>query len=260
MEGKEIIHIKNAYVRRDGEYILSGVDLDVQEGGHIAVIGPNGAGKSTLLEVIARNIYPLALDEYENRIFGRSRFLQSDLRKMIGVVSDRNSMFLDSTYKARDIVCSGLYASLGFDFHHRIEDSDWVLADEELKKVGMYEKRYRMMKTLSSGEKRRIMLARAEITRPRLLLLDEASNALDFPLRRDLRDTIRKYASEETIIMVTHELSEIIPEIDRVILMKDGHIVLDGPKQEVLTEDNLSMLYGMKVYLSERDGIYSAYC
>lgn len=257
---QEILHLKNAHVRRDGLYILDGVSLDIHKGEHVALLGPNGAGKSTLIDVIYRNVYPLALEDYEYRIFGQERILQTDLKKKVGLVSDRNAFFLESTYKVREIVCSGLYASLGFDFHHCIRSEDWDKADQELKKVGMYEKSDRMMKDLSSGEKRRVMLARATILEPPLLLLDEAGNALDFPLRRELREIIRKYAASSTIVMATHELSEILPEIDRIVLLKNGKIFKTGRKKDMLTEENLSELYGTRVYLSSQNGIYSAYC
>ena len=239
---------------------LDDLSLEIEDGALYGFVGPNGAGKSTLLDVIARNIYPLALDEYKSVLFGEEKWIKSELEKHIGVVSERNAAFLNTSYKVREIVCSGLYSSLGFDFHHRINDDDWIRADEELRKVGLYDKRERVMNTLSSGEKRRIMLARVNITKPRLLLLDEASSALDFPSRASLRRLISTYTEKSTIIMVTHELNEILPEIKRVLLMKDGMVIMDGRKEDVLTEENLSLLFEERVHLSRSGEIYSAYC
>ncbi len=256
----EIVRIEHATVRRDGKAILKDVSLSLSEGEHIAIVGANGAGKSTLLDVISRNVYPLALDEYKSVLFGSERWVRSELERLIGVVSERNASFLNTSYHVRDIVCSALYSSLGFDFHHDVRDEDRKRADEELEKVGLYEKRERTMESLSSGEKRRALLARVNITSPRLLLLDEASSALDFPSRASLRRLISTYTESSTIIMVTHELSEIIPEIKRVLLMKDGMIVHDGPKEEVLTEEKLSEIFSERVYLSKSGEIYSAFC
>ena len=256
----ELVRIEHANVRRDGKLILEDASISFSDGEHIAIVGANGAGKSTLIDVIARQVYPLARDEYKNFFLGQERWMRSEFEKLVGVVSERNAQFLNTSYSVREIVCSGLYASLGFDFHHQIRPEDWLKADEELKSVGLYEKRDRVMNTLSSGEKRRIMLARVNINKPRLLLLDEASSALDFPSRASLRRLISTYTEESTVIMVTHELSEIIPEIKRVILMKNGRIVMDGKKEDVLTEDNLSALFMEKVYVSEHNGIYNAYC
>ena len=257
----DAFRIENATVRRDGKKILSSVSISASIGEHIAIIGPNGAGKSTLLSVIARRIYPLALDEYRSEILGEERWIIQDLKKRISFVSPQEDAFYTSTYTAREIVASGLHASLGFDFHHCVDPEDWEKADEELRKTGMYEKRERTMNTLSTGEKRRVLLARAAITEPEILLLDEASSGLDFPSRADLRDTISDYATEgRTIVMVTHELSEILPSIRRVVLMKDGAIVMDGKKEECLTEPVLSDLFGRKVHVAVSDGIYTAFC
>ena len=256
-----IIEISHASVRRDGKLILDDCSLNIKEGERVAIIGPNGAGKSTLIDVIARKTYPLALDEYKNRIFGEERWIIKELRPLIGHVSSSEENFCSTTYPVREIVASGLYSSLGFDFHHVVTDDIWKRADEELEKVGMLSKKHNQMNTLSSGEKRRVLLARAAITNPPLLLLDEATSGLDFPSRADLRNVISEYARDgRTIIMVTHELSEIIQEVDRVILMKDGKIVRDGKKSELLKSDILSSLYSRHVEGVEKDGIYNAFC
>ena len=257
----EAFSIEHASVRRDGKLILSDVSIRAEMGERIAIIGPNGAGKSTLIDVIDRRVYPLALDEYRSSLFGEERWIVSDLRKRIGHVSPGQDEFFRTTYTALEIVASGLHASLGFDFHHVIGEEDWEKAEEELAKAGMLEKKDRAMNTLSTGEMRRVLLARAAITSPDMLLLDEASSGLDFPARASLRDTISSYATgSRTIVMVTHELSEIIPAIDRIILMKDGRIEMEGKKEDTLREDILSDLYSAKVHVAEADGIYTAFC
>jgi len=256
-----IIEIEHANVQRDGKLILQDVSLTVEEGERIAILGPNGAGKSTLIDVIARKTYPLALDEYKNRIFGIDRWIIKDLRPLIGHVSPNEESFFSTRYPVREIVASGISSSLGFDFHHAVTDELWKKADEELLKVGMLDKKNNIMNTLSSGEKRRVLLARAAINNPPLLLLDEASCGLDFPSRADLRAVISAYAEKgRTILMVTHELSEIIKEVDRVLLMQDGKIVSDGKKEELLKSDILSDLYRRHVEVVEKDGVYSAFC
>ena len=257
----EAVTVEHANVRRDGKYILTDVSFHAEKGEKIAILGPNGAGKSTLIDVIDRRIYPLAKDEYRSSILGEERWMVSDLRKRVGHVSPGTDEFYRTSYTAREIVASGLHASLGFDFHHSIDDKDWERADEELRKVSMYSHRERTMNTLSTGEMRRVLLARAAITDPDILLLDEASSGLDFPSRADLRNTIASYiTSGRTLIMVTHELSEILPEINRIILMKDGRIVMDGEKRDALREDILSELYSRRVHIAEADGIFTAFC
>lgn len=256
-----VIELKHASVRRDGEYILKDVSLSVKEGEKIAVIGPNGAGKSTLINVISRNTYPLRTDDYSLALFGEERWRIEELKKKIGIVNHTLSWYVNTTYTVFDIVISGLYAAIGLDFHHVVSDEDRARCEAELTRVGIRHLKDKAMNTLSSGERSRALLARAAITDPPLMLLDEAANALDFPSRSDLRRTISSYAVEgKTIILVTHELSEIIPEIDRIIVMKDGAVFADGKKEEVLTEKLLSEAYGQKIYVDSRDGLYSAWC
>ena len=256
-----IVEIEHATVRRDGRIILDDVSLSIKKGERIALIGPNGAGKSTLVDVISRRTYPLARDEYRNSIFGQERWIIQELKPLLGIVSPSYDEFFITTYTVREIVASGLFSSLGFDFHHVIGDEIWGKADRALEKAGLSSLAARAMNTLSTGEKRRVLLARAAITEPELMLLDEASNGLDFPSRADLRKTISSYATEgRTIIMVTHELAEIIPEVDRVLLMKNGKIEYDGKKEDLLTSDILSEVYGIPVTVAEKDGIYTAFC
>ncbi len=254
------LKIEHATVRRDTREILKDASLTIKKGENISIIGPNGAGKSTLVGVMARKIYPLARDEYKNEIFGEEKWIISDLRKRIGLISPQEDDYCNTRYKVLEIVVSGLYSSLGFDFHHDVDDSDWEKGERALKDAGLYHLRDKRIDTLSTGERRRVLVVRAEITQPRMLILDEASSGMDFPSREDFRRSISSYASKErNIIMVTHELSEIIPEADRVILMRDGFIVFDGKKSEALTEERLSELYSRKVYVSEKNGIYTAF-
>lgn len=258
---EKAIEIEHAYTRRDGKYILEDINLSINKGERIAIIGPNGAGKSTLVDVIARRTYPLARDDYRNRIFGEERWIIQDLKPLIGLISPSSEEFFITTYTVREIVASGLFSSLGFDFHHQVGPDVWEKADSALTKAGILYLKDRQMNTLSTGEKRRVLLARATITDPPLLLLDEPSNGLDFPSRADLRTLISQYATmDRTIVMVTHELTEIIPEVDRILLMKNGKIVFDGKKKEALTSERLSKLYERNVFVAENDGIYTAFC
>ena len=208
----EAVTIKHASVRRDGKYILTDVSFHAEKGEKIAIIGPNGAGKSTLIDVIDRRTYPLAKDEYFSSILGEERWMVADLRKRIGHVSPGQDEFFRTSYTAREIVASGLHASLGFDFHHVIDKEDWERADAELAKVSMLDKKDRTMNTLSTGEMRRVLLARAAITSPSILLLDEASAGLDFPSRADLRNTISDYATDNRTLS---EQITIFPKMGR---------------------------------------------
>lgn len=257
----EIIRIEHATVRREGREILKDVSLSVNEGENIAIIGPNGAGKSTLVNVISKEVHPLARDEFSLHVFGKERWQIMEMRKLMGIVSQSLAWYCNTTYTAEEIVVSGLYAAIGLDFHHTVTAEDRAKARLEMERTGVWHLKDKFMNTLSSGERERVLIARAAVNDPRLLLLDEASTALDFPSRAALRNIISEYAkSGKNIVMVTHELSEIIPEITRIIIMKDGRVFADGDKEAILTEELLSEVYGQRIYIDARDGLYSAWC
>lgn len=256
-----ILSVRHASVRRGGKYILDDVSLDLCEGEKVAIIGPNGAGKSTLVGVLCRKVHPLALDDFSYSLYGRSRWPVSEIRLLIGHASQAESMVVETTYTVFEIVLSALYSAIGLDFHITPTEDDRRKAMEAIAKVGLSHLADKCVNSLSSGEKAKVLLARAAVNDPPVMLLDEASNALDFPSRADFRRTISLYAREgKTLVMVTHELSEVIEEIGRVIVMKDGCIVADGPKDEILNEDLLSAVYGQRVYVDRRDGLYTAWC
>jgi iron complex transport system ATP-binding protein len=257
----EVIRIEHATVRREGVPILDDVSFSVHEGERVAVIGPNGAGKSTLVQVISEEIHPLYNPLGKRILFGNDHWQVSELRKRLGIVSQALQWMCNSTDSAFDIVVSGFFSSIGLDFHHHVTEEEQQKALEAMRRTGSLELKDKQMNRLSSGEARRVLLARACVHDPSVLLLDEAAGALDFPARAHYREIIRTFAQEgRTLILVTHELSEIIPEIDRVVLMRHGRIVADGSKTEMLTAERLSDLYGTKVYVDRHDGLYNAWC
>lgn len=256
-----LITLEHATVRREGRIILDDVSFTLEEGGHTALIGPNGAGKSTLMNVLCKAVHPLARDEYSYCLLGKERWSVADVRRVIGHVNQADSLVVNTTYTVRDIVVSALHSAIGLDFHIKPSEEDRDKAMDEIRKVGLEKLADKPINSLSSGERARALLARAAVTQPPLLLLDEATSGLDFPSRAALRQTLSLYAqSGQTIMMVTHELSEIMPEVKRVVIMKDGRIFADGAKEEVLREDILSEVYGHRVYIDKRGDLYSAWC
>lgn len=261
MNGTPLLSIEHASVRRGGKYILDDVSFDLYEGQNTAIIGPNGAGKSTLVNVMCREVHPLARDEYSYSLFESTRWPVARLRLVLGHVSQAETMLIDTTYTVYEIVLSALYSAIGLDFHITPTDEDRRKALEAIAKVGLTHLMDKPVNTLSSGEKAKTLIARSAVNDPPVMLLDEAGNALDFPSRAEFRRTVSSYAREgKTIVMITHELSEIIEEVSRVVVMKGGRIVADGPKEEILDEDLLSDVYGQRVYIDRRGGLYTAWC
>jgi len=261
MSTAPIIELRNVAVRRNGRVILDIEALDIQAGAHVAIIGPNGAGKSTLVQVLAQEVHPLWNPLLRCRLFGRDRWNVFELRSRMGIVSESMQQLCDTNHPACDIVVSALLSSIGLDFHHQVTDSMRQMALDALQEQGVLHLAHKPMRSLSSGEARRVLLARAAILDPEVLLLDEAVSNLDFPAKQAFRSALHDFhAKGKTLVLVTHDLSDIIEEIDRVVVLSQGKILADGKKAEVLTETVLSDAYGTRVFVSEREGRFTAWC
>ena len=237
---------------------LNDVSLKIGLGEHIAILGPNGCGKSTLIKAITRECYPLIQDGSSVRILGEERWEVWELRKLLGIVSSDLMATCTRAASGRDIVLSGFFSSIGIWPHQEITPQMLESADRAMEMLEVSHLAERFTEEMSSGEARRVLIARALVHDPRALLLDEPSIALDLSAQHELRLMLRKLAQSGIgIVMVTHHLSDLIPEMDRVVLMNRGTIIADGPTREVLVEDRLSALFGRPLELSERDGYYN---
>lgn len=241
-----------------GENIaLRNLSLTIGAGEHVAILGPNGCGKSTLIKTITRECYPLAQPEANVTILGERVWNVVDLRSMLGIVS--NDLMAQCTREITgfEIVLSGFFSSIGIWPNHHVSDAQRRKAKDVLKFLEAAHLAEKPVEEMSSGEARRMLIGRALVHDPKALLLDEPSTSLDLFAQHELRESVRKLARQGIgILLVTHHLSDIIPEIDRVILMRGGEIVGDGPKQELLTAAALRDLFGITVELAQRDGYY----
>ena len=236
---------------------LDDVSLRIEQGEHVCILGPNGCGKSTLIKTITREFYPLQKEETFVSILGRERWDIFELRNLLGVVSPDALACDAGEVTGRDIVISGFFSSVRVFPHHHPLTEHIRLADEALSRLGIAHLGARPLAQMSSGEAKRTLIARALAHKPETLLLDEPSNALDIAAQFRLRDKLRDLAkSGLAIVLVTHHVSEIIPEIERVILLKAGRIVADGPKNAILTTRNLTELFGVPVEVTSRDGYF----
>ena len=261
MSADPIISLKNITVRRVGRPILDSVSLDIFAGEHVAIIGANGAGKSTLVQVMSEEVHPIWSPDSQRILFGQDRWKVLELRKRMGIVSAALQFLCTTSYPVRHIVLSGFFSSIGLDFHHQVTVNMVEAANRYLDEQGVLHLAEKSMRTLSSGEARRVLLARAMVHDPEVMLLDEAVSNLDLPAKRSYRDALESFArAGRTVILVTHDLSEIIGEIGRVVVLKQGQILADGPKREILDEELLSDAYGTRVFLSEREGRFNAWC
>jgi iron complex transport system ATP-binding protein len=249
----QFLELANVNVARGDRVVLHDIHLTIRAGEHVAILGPNGCGKSTLILTMTCQIYPIVKPGMHVRIFGRERWDLTQLRRHFGVVaSGLTGTELPGERTAvttgRDAVIAGFFSASTLWPNLHVTDEMRTRAAEALERIEASHLADQLVGEMSAGEKRRILIARALVHRPRQLLLDEPSNALDLAAQRDLRETMRRLASEGTgLVLVTHHLGDILPEIERVILMRSGRIVADGPRAELLTESKLSNLFNTAV-------------
>jgi iron complex transport system ATP-binding protein len=258
-EQPPLLEFAHVTVLRGGREALHDLSLRVETGEHVAIVGPNGAGKSTLLKLLSRECYPVPSPETVCRIFGSERWNVFELRGGLGIVSNDLAGQLSPWERVREIVLSGFFSSWSLEPYHVVSEQMERAAAEALGLLGIEHLAGRRLDALSSGELRRAAIARAFVHRPRALVFDEPSNSLDLAAQRDVRSAMRDLArSGIAIVLVTHDLSDIIPEIERTVLLRKGLIWADGPKGQVLTAEHLRELFGIDVHLTFDQGYYHA--
>ncbi|MFA6710710.1 MAG: ATP-binding cassette domain-containing protein [Candidatus Methanomethylophilaceae archaeon] len=259
VDSERALELKRVSVVRDGNPILSDVDLSIGDDENVAIIGPNGSGKTTLMKLLRAEILPY-YDENNvatMRIFGKEQWDIFDLRSKMGIVSmDLQSRFSDDT-EVSEVIMSGYFGSLDvFRNHETSEDMRGKVRNAAMK-MGIDDLLGRKIGELSLGEMRRTLIARAMITEPRMLVLDEPMTGLDIVMK----DRFRKMfdimmGSGMRLIMITHELEDIPLSVRRVVMIKDGRIFADGPKEKILTSKKVSELYDYPISVNNDNGVY----
>jgi iron complex transport system ATP-binding protein len=260
------LHLAHVTVARGENIVLHDINLSVKAGEHIAILGPNGCGKSTLIKTITCECYPIAQPQTTVSIFGRERWDLTELKKRLGVVSAELPGRHTLTTTGRDAVLTGFFSSSTLWPNLTVTEAMRTRADEVLEQIDAVPLANKPVGEMSAGQQRRIMIGRAlagsssTSSGRQMLLLDEPSNALDIAAQQHLRHLLRRLAQQGTgILLITHHVSDIIPEIDRILMMKDGRIVADGPRSELLTAPRLSDLFKTEVHLTQKDGFHHAW-
>lgn len=252
--------LQNVNVARGDNLVLHDVNLSVRKGEHIAILGPNGCGKSTLIKTITCECYPLARPDTRVSIFGRERWDLTELKKRLGVVSAELPGRPMLGITGFDAVLTGFFSSSTLWPNLTVTSEMRDRTAEVLRRIGSVDLADKVVGEMSAGQQRRVMIGRALVGSADMVLLDEPSNALDLSAQRDLRELLRGLAREGTgIMLITHHIADILPEIDRVLMMREGRVVADGAKAELLTPEKLGSLFGTTVGLVELDGFYFAW-
>jgi iron complex transport system ATP-binding protein len=254
-----VLELTDLSVVRDGNTILDAVTWTVDGDERWVILGPNGAGKTTILQVAAALIHPSS---------GTARILNDqlgsvdvfELRPRIGFASTAMARRIPGNEKVLDVVLTAAYAVAG-RWNESYEDIDTRRALRVLAEWKLDHLKDRAFGGLSDGEQKRVQIARAVMTDPELLLLDEPAASLDLGAREELLQLLGGYATAPqapAIIMVTHHVEEIPLGFGHALLLADGHITAAGPIDEVITAQNLSDTFGLELTLDKNDGRFSA--
>jgi len=261
-----VLELSNATVIRDERPILDALTLTIAADEHTVILGPNGAGKSALVRVLTHEDRPLAHDDGRPpvRVFGSDNWDVFDLRSQLGIVSaDLHHRFVFGNNEGRVMadaaVLSGFFATQGILRYGTVTADMRRRAADALERMGVSHLARRRLDEMSSGEARRVLLARALVTAPRALILDEPTTGLDLVSRHAFMERVREVVrGGTTLILITHHIEEIVPEIQRVILLRAGKIIASGPKSSVLTSAHLTRLFDSPLAVDEADGYYYA--
>ena len=254
-----VVEIAGVTVRRGTSLLLDNVDLKVDEGERWVIIGPNGAGKTTLLKVLSTQMHPTAgIVEILGATLGAVDVFE--LRPRIGLASSALAEQVPYSEKVSDLVVSASYGVVG-RWRERYEDLDFGRAADLMSLLQVGHMADRTFGTLSEGERKRVQIARALMTDPELLLLDEPGAGLALAGREALLETLTALADDPTAptsIMVTHHVEEIPAGITHLLLLRGGKVIAAGPLRETLTNENLSRTFGMRLQVTEHDDRWAA--
>ena len=255
----DVLAFAGVTVKRGASTLLDDVSWEVEEGERWVVLGPNGAGKTTLLQVAAARMHPTSgVAGILGEVLGAVDVFE--LRPRIGLASAAMADRIPAGELVGNVVVTASYGIVG-RWRERYEDLDYVRAMQLLRAMGVERLADRHYGTLSEGERKRVQIARALMTDPELMLLDEPAAGLDLTGREDLVRRLGDLAADTeapALILVTHHVEEIPPSFTDVLMLREGRVVAAGPIEPTLTEANLSATFGLPLVLERRDERWTA--
>ena len=261
-----VLKIVDATVVKNDVRVLDGLTITIRQGEHTAILGPNGSGKSSLIQLLTHQDRPLAREDGEPvvEVFGGSRWNIFELRARLGIVTnDLHYRFVggssEGPIRADDAVLSGLLSTHGIVRPAFVTAGMRRQAAEALERIDASHLASKMMNQMSTGEARRVLIARALVTTPLALVLDEPTEGLDLIAKRRFLEQVSRIAREgTTVILVTHHVEDIIPDVDHVVLLKGGRVAVEGTKEQVLQAETLSDVFEAPLSLERIGNRYHA--
>lgn len=244
-------------VYRGDTKVFEDFNLTIERGQSTAILGPNGAGKTTLLKLLSCELYPVAAKGSHVRVLGRERWDVWQLRNHLGIISNDLQNDYLGYVRGMDVILSGFYSSIGTYRHQTFEPEQLERARSISRDLGIEELQEKSFASMSTGQQRRFLLGRALVNDPENLILDEPTSGLDLKATFQYLESVRKLIqSGRTVILVTHHVHEIPPEIQHIVLLDKGKVVASGAKSAMLNDAALSELFDTPIHLVEANGYY----
>ena len=254
-----IIDFQNVTVFQGRNKVLDDFSLTIDESQSTVILGPNGSGKTTLLKLLNRELYIVEEKNSSLKIFEKDRWNVDELRSNLGVVSQHLQYGYSSSAIGLYVVLSGFYSSDGIWQHQEFDESKLDRAKEVMDLLSITHLKDREFSTMSTGEQRKFLLARSLVNDPAVLVFDEPTSGLDMSTCFQYLEIIRELISMgKKVILVTHHIHEIPPEVTRVILLKEGRVIEDGHKDQILTNTNLTNLFDWPIRVIKENGYFQA--
>jgi len=254
-----IIELQNITVFQESNKVFDDLSLTIDESQSTVILGPNGSGKTTLLKLLNRELYIVESQNSSIKIFDKERWNVQELRSNLGVVSPHLQNNYSNSAIGLNVALSGFYSSDGIWRHQNFDAEMLDRANEVMDLLSISSLKDRKYSSMSTGEQRKFLLARSLVNDPAVLVFDEPTSGLDISTCFQYLEIMRELMSTgKKVILVTHHVHEIPPEISRVILLKSGKVIMDGNKDEILTNSNLTNLFDWPIKVVKENGYYQA--
>ena len=255
-----IIDFENIYVNYGMTTVLKNINLKIKNDENWVILGANGSGKSTLMKLFSHDIYPNTKYSFKKEIFGKDRWDIFELKKYLGIITNDLQTKFENNAKSEtaiDVVLSGYYSSLGVYRHHNFSDEEMQNALQTMDFLNITDIKDKKVCEMSTGQLRRCIIGRSLIHNPKAFILDEPTTGLDIKAQRNVINVLQKLSNKLPVILVTHSLDEIFPQITHTALMYKNTIYKQGKKEDIITSKNLSEIFDTDIQLEFNNGKYS---